>query len=237
MPPLCQKTRRCTPCVGVELAALTLALALSGCGRNPTNLRVAPTTEAARVDWTNPDLSANLGGGWTARHCDSDKAALCLSKDGTLAGKLSFKDIPSQGEEKTTSSEQIQAVLAVRTQTDYALLRLARSLQCGDRYELHARRPKPVAIAGLRGLKSQISGSLDGRLVELGIGYRIYRDGIESLLWAAAGEPRGCFPVADGAFTPDQLRSVEARLDRLVARLRLPAATHYSTPEPPKEQG
>ena len=74
------------------------------------------------------------------------------------------------------------------------------------------------------------TGVLAGRVMKTTIGYRVFRDGIETLIEATAIEPGGCVIGEEPDFSIQELASLEQQLDRLVAGSRLPPPTRF--PEP-----
>ena len=208
-----------------------LAVVAGACGRGqPSPDAASETTSAASVDWMQTAKSVDLGDGWAVRGCPAQRPALCVEKDKTVIGQVRMEDVPSLGEERTTSPDQVQAVLAVRIHTDYKTLEMQRSQQCGQDYEIETMRPFPAVVAGQPGLRYGATGSMAGQILEKTVGYRVFRDGIESLIEATAIRPGGCLIPEEPNFSIEQLSSFEAALDRLIAGSRLPPATNF--PEP-----
>ncbi len=207
---------------------------MADCSRAPGG-RPAAAPAPIRVAWAEPDLSADLGDGWTATRCESTHIALCIDKDGAPAGHILMEDLPSIGEELTSSQDQVQATLAVRTQTLYRKLRAERAAACGDAYRVDTAKPEPVPVAGITGLRYEASGTQDGRMVERTIGFRVFREGIETLIEATAIHPGSCLTPEEPTFSVEQLRSFEPLLGRLVAGSVLPEATEY--PDLPAQPG
>jgi hypothetical protein len=158
-----------------------------------------------------------------------------VNKDGEPAGHVLMEDIPSIGEELTNSQDQVQATLAVRTQTIYQELRRHRAERCGDDYQVETGTPKPAPVAGLTGLSYEATGRKDGKVVERTLGYRVFREGIETLIEATAIEPGACLVPEDPTFSVAGLRGFQDLLARVVAGSVLPEATEY--PDLPEERG
>lgn len=220
-PPLL-KTRR-----SVGSAAVAVLAIASACTGLPDS-RLSPAPAPIRVEWADTDLSANVGDGWTLSRCNAEAVAICVDRNGSPAGHILLEDLPSIGEERTTSQDQIQATLAVRTQTIYQLLRQHRAEQCGEDYRIETGVPRPVPVAGGAGLRYEAVGRHGGRVVERTIGYRVFRDGIETLLEATAIRPGSCLTPEDPTFTVEGLREFEPLLERIVAGSVLPDATRYA---------
>jgi hypothetical protein len=214
------------------LAACVLLLA--ACGKTPSE-RLKAEPAPIRVDWADPGLSVDAGDGWTIVRCAGEHIALCVEKDGEPAGHILMEDLPSIGEELTNSQDQVQATLAVRTQTIYRELRRHRAEQCGEGYQVDTGVPKPAPVAGLTGLAYEATGRKDGKAVERTLGYRVFREGIETLIEATAIEPGVCLVPEDPTFSVAQLREFEGLLERLVAGSVLPEATEY--PDLPEQLG
>lgn len=187
------------------------------------------------MNWADPNLLVDAGDGWTIVRCDSEHIALCVNQNGKPAGHVLMEDLPSIGEELTSSQDQVQATLAVRTQTIYRELRRHRSERCGEDYRVETSVPRPVAVAGLTGLGYEAAGRLEGKVVERTIGYRVFRDGIETLIEATAIEPGTCLIPEEPTFTVAQLRAFQDVLARVVAGSLLPEPTEY--PDLPKALG
>jgi hypothetical protein len=208
----------------------SLAVIAAACGRAEPSPDAASETAAASVDWMQTAKSIDIGDGWAVRGCPAQRPALCVEKDKTVIGQVRMEDVPSLGEEQTTSPDQVQAVLAVRIHSDYKALVMQRSQQCGQEYEVETLRPDPAVVAGQPGLRYGATGSMAGQVLEKTVGYRVFRDGIESLIEATAIRPGGCLIPEGPNFSIEQLSSFEAALDRLIADSRLPPATKF--PEP-----
>lgn len=206
------------------MAAVCLLAACSGAPAS----RLSPEPAPIRVNWDDPDLAMDLGGGWTLSRCESPSVALCVDRNGTPAGHILMEDLPSIGEEATNSRDQIQATLAVRTQTLYRLLVEHRAAQCGEGYKVETAVPKPVPVAGGTGLRYEAAARTDAGVVERTIGYRVFRNGIETLVEATAIQPGSCLTPEDPTFTVKQLRDFESLLDRLVAGSTFPPPTEYA---------
>ena len=214
------------------LAACVLLLA--ACGKAPAErLKAAPAP--IRVDWADPDLTLDAGEGWTVVRCDSEHLALCVNKEGEPAGHILMEDLPSIGEELTSSQDQVQATLAVRTQTIYRELRRHRAEQCGEGYQIETGVPKPAPVAGQTGLAYEATGRKGGKVVERTLGYRVFRDGIETLIESTAIEPGVCLVAEEPTFSVAELREFRDLLERLVAGSVLPEATEY--PDLPRQLG
>lgn len=219
----------------LALAAL-VALLAAACGGGPAR---EPLAEPApiRVDWADTGRSADLGNGWEVSRCRARAVALCVSLNGTPAGHLLLEDLPSIGQEATSSRDQVQATLAVRTQTAYQLHRRQRTEKCGDAYRIETAVPRPVPVAGGTGLRYEAMARLDGRVVERTIGFRIFRSGIETLIEATAIEPGGCLTPEEPTFTVRRLREFEDLLERVVAGSVLPPPTEYRSDLPAQPGG
>jgi hypothetical protein len=216
------------------LAALALFAVLSGaCSRVPAE-RLSPTPAPIRVEWQDPNLSTTVDG-WTIRRCEARVVALCVDRDDAAVGHVLMEDLPSIGEERTSSQDQVQATLAVRTQTLYQLFRSNRTAACGSDYTVDTATPKPVPVAGLTGLRYEGGGRVEGRVVERTIGFRVFRDGIETLLEATAVDPGHCLTAEEPTFSVRELRSFEPVLNRIVAGSVLPPATEF--PDLPAQPG
>lgn len=216
------------------LAAVALFALLAGaCGRVPAE-RLSPTPAPIRVDWDDPNLSTTADG-WTIRRCESRAVALCVDRDGEPAGHVLMEDLPSIGEELTSSQDQVQATLAVRTQTLYQLFRSNRAASCGPDYTVDTATPRPAPVAGLTGLRYEGGGRVEGRVVERTIGFRVFRDGIETLVEATAVDPGHCLTPEEPAFSVAELRAFEPVLNRVVAGSVLPPATRF--PDLPPQPG
>lgn len=217
-------------------AVLVAALAgFTGCSKAGVPDRLAATPAPIRVAWADPELSVDLEDGWTVSRCATGVIALCVDQDGVPAGHILMEDLPSIGEELTSSQDQVQATLAVRTQTIYRQLQVHRAEACGPGYQVQTATPEPAPVAGLTGLKYEASATQDSNTVERTIGFRVFREGIETLIEATAIEPGSCLTPQEPTFTVEELRAFEPLLHRIVAGSVLPEATEY--PDLPSEPG
>lgn len=207
-------------------AVAALAVLAGACGTSTVS-RLSPTPAPIRVEWADTGRSTDLGDGWSLQRCRAQAVALCVERDGAPAGHILLEDLPSIGEERTSSQDQIQATLAVRTQTLYQLLREHRTQQCGDGYRVETGTPAPAPVAGATGLRYEALGRQGGQVVERTIGFRIFRDGIETLLEATAIRPGSCLTPEDPTFTVEALEQFEGLLERVIAGSVLPEATRY----------
>ncbi|MDQ4148628.1 MAG: hypothetical protein M3164_01345 [Actinomycetota bacterium] len=212
------------------MATLLVALLASGCGgrgnsppAESSNLKSADVS----VNWSDPLRSVELPDGWEVRACPTNRPRLCLDLNGSTEGIVRIEDVPGLGQDKTSSRDQVQAVLAVRIQTDYLSYTADRRRRCGEGYEVRTERPTPVVVGGQPGLRYGATGSAGGRAVERTVGYRVFRDGIESLIEVTALEPGGCVTSAHPTLEIEELGSLEDELDRVVAGSRLPPATRF----------
>jgi hypothetical protein len=212
---------------GVAAAAtIAMALVLASC-RPEATIESRPSPAAITVDWSDAELAVDAGDAWTIRRCASEVPALCVDRNGAPAGHILMEDLPSLGQEQAGSDDFRHAMLAVRTQTVYGLLRRHRAEKCGDAYLVDTVTPRPVRVAGGTGLRYEASGTQGGRVVERTIGYRLLRGKMETLIEATAIEPGSCLTPHEPTFTVAQLASFEPLLERLVADSRLPEPNEY----------
>lgn len=219
------------------LAAAVLAAGACAGGSDAGRSSAPPPPIA--VDWSDPSFRTELTGGWIVRNCGKPEPRLCVERDGTTLGSIGLKDLPSLGEEKTTSEDQIQAVLAGRINSMYQFKIGRWAHECGRPYHVMTERPKGIPVAGDTGMKYKLSGRKGAREVEVVVGYWIYRDGIETVIEASAATPERCSveplgqvaaDAPNGApplFSPDSLASLEPALDRIAAGSRLPPPTRF----------
>lgn len=210
------------------LAALAL-LAAAACG-NGEEAPAASSSPAPEADiaWEQMDSSVELNG-WTVRSCPQATPVLCVERGGRPAGHIRLEDLPSLGQEASKSIDQVQAMLAVRTNTLYQSLEAERLERCGDSYEISTDRPVPVTVGGERGLKYGVRGTVDGRVVERTVGYRVLRGPIETIVEATAIEPGGCIEPLENGFAVDELDSFESVFDRVAADGALPEPTTFQS--------
>ncbi|MBW3590693.1 MAG: hypothetical protein KY393_02405, partial [Actinobacteria bacterium] len=96
------------------LAALAL-LAAGACGNSDEAPAVSssPAPEAD-IAWEQVGSSVELNG-WTVRSCPQETPVLCVERDVRPVGHIRLEDLPSLGQEASNSLDQVQAMLAVRT--------------------------------------------------------------------------------------------------------------------------
>lgn len=185
-------------------------------------------TPVADIAWGQANSSVEVLG-WTVRSCPDPQPALCVERDGQPEGRIHLEDLPSLGQEASNSLDQVQATLAVRTNTLYQSFAADRLERCGRDYEITTDRPVPVTVAGERGLKYGVRATMDGRVVERTIGYRAFRSPIETIIEATAIEPGGCVKPLEDGFGVQELEAFEAAFDRIAADGRLPEASTFQS--------
>lgn len=188
------------------------------------------------VDWASPSFESETPGQWTVRTCTQDPPSVCAERQDGQAGSIALQDVPSLGEEKTTSRDQVQAVLAGRINSLYQFEMGRWSSACGAGYRVTSERPQVFKIGAHDGMKYELTGSTGDRVVERLVGYWTFRDGIETLIEApardsgrCAAEPLGRIEPPPGVplFSPGILDEFEPLLDRMVAGSRLPPPTEF----------
>lgn len=210
------------------LAALAL-LAAGACGNSDEAPAVSssPAPEAD-IAWEQVGSSVELNG-WTVRSCPQERAVLCVERDGRPVGHIRLEDLPSLGQEASNSLDQVQAMLAVRTNTLYQSLAAERLERCGESYEIDTDRPIPVTVGGEQGLKYGVRATVDGRVVERTVGYRVFRTPIETIIEVTAIEPGHCVEPLENGFTVDELDSFESVFDRVAADGALPKPSTFQS--------
>lgn len=221
-----------SPLARAFIAALALVLAVA-CSPGEPEAAASPepgptATALADVDWSQDGSSVQVMG-WTVRSCPQESPMLCVERDGEPAGRIRMEDVPSLGQEASNSADQLQAMLAVRTNTLYQSLAAERLERCGEDYEITTDRPVPVRVAGEPGLKYGISASLNGRVVERTIGYRVMRRPIETIIEATAVEPGGCVEPLENGFSVEELRSFESAFEQVARDGLLPEVTVFQS--------
>lgn len=78
--------RRC--CVIVML------LCLAACVDTSQSAPPSTTTPPITVDWNDPDLDLEVGGGFRLRNCEGDAPLLCIERDGSTIGVIELTDHP-----------------------------------------------------------------------------------------------------------------------------------------------
>lgn len=155
-------------------------------------------------------------------------------------GSVRLRDLPSLGEEKTASADQVQAVLAGRINSLYRFKAGRWAHSCGADYKVSTSRPRRVILGGEEAIKYELMGRVGGKVVESLAGYWTYREGIETVIEASGAAPGRCpaeplGQIAPGpadpaeTFSPEELARFEPLLDRMVAGSRLPPPTQFSS--------
>lgn len=235
----------CEMILSLRLLAVLLALLSSACAgpRRTAPEKTTAPPQPIRVDWADPSFRATLPGGWSVRNCGISPSVLCVDEDGQPAGSIRLRDIPSLGEEKTTSVHQIQAVLAGRINSMYQFKIGRWQNACEKSHRVSTERPRKIAMGTHDAMKYELTGFSGPRIVERVVGYWAFRSGIETILEASAanparcpGEPLGQLEEPQGGetlFTPSALARFERSLDRLVGGSRLPAPARFIPGEKP----
>lgn len=172
--------------------------------------------------------------------CTPDPGLVCVQRNRRPVGSVRLRDLPSLGEEKTASADQVQAVLAGRINSLYGFKAGRWAHSCGGDYRVSTSRPRRVIMGGEEAMKYELAGRADEEVVERLVGYWTYRDGIETVIEASGAAPGRCpaeplGQIAPGPgdppemFSPDNLARFEPLLDRMVAGSKLPPPTQFSS--------
>ncbi|MBW3590645.1 MAG: hypothetical protein KY393_02160, partial [Actinobacteria bacterium] len=94
---------------------------------------------------------------------------------------------------------------------------------------IDAARPIPVTVGGEQGLKYGVRATVDGRVVERTVGYRVFRTPIETIIEVTAIEPGHCVEPLENGFTVDELDSFESVFDRVAADGALPEPSTFQS--------
>ncbi|MEX2587868.1 MAG: hypothetical protein WD602_07755 [Actinomycetota bacterium] len=205
------------------MAALVVVAAAGACAEAEEAPAASSSPEArADVDWARAGSSVELEG-WTVTSCRQQPPVLCVERDGRPAGQIRLEDLPSLGQEASNSPDQVQATLAVRINTAYQSWAADRVQRCGPAYEMSTDSPSVVTVAGEQGLKYGVRATVDGRVVERTVGYRVFRKPIETVIEATSIEPDGCVEPLENGFGVKELEEFESAFDRVAADGALPA--------------
>lgn len=208
-------------------AAVVVAVLAAGCDGDEESTSTTSTTAAGTatttttaaeelvVDWTDPALDADLGGGYRARHCEGDAPLLCVEQGGKVLGVVELFDYPPTG----------QQALADRIEGLYRSVRADRGEVCPRGHEFVGDPPVPAKPAGHDGLRYGFTVRLaGGQPSERTIAWMFQRGEVVTVVQAAAYEPAGCLPPEGegGVFRVAALDAFEPYLERLVAASVLP---------------
>lgn len=221
---------------------LLLAASCTASGRQAAH-QTQPPPAPISVEWTDASLAKNLGRGFSLRRCADSAAILCVDLEGRQVGSIAIKDLPTLGEEKTSSADQVRAVLAGRINSLYEFDAGRWRHACGDAFRVESVRPRALEVGGTGGMRYEMEGRAAGKAVERVVGYWTYRNGIETVIEARAAAPGRCEAEALGqiagstpdqppVFTPETLRRFEPFLDRIAGGSRLPPETLFSEQSP-----
>jgi hypothetical protein len=211
---------------GAAARLVLILLGLAACSGNDTvtpepaatTTATATATATAKpliVDWEDPGLDVDLGGGVRARHCEGDAPLLCIERAGVPVGVVELLDLPAGDHQP----------LGDRIADVYRTTKQDRAQGCPAGYWFEPVPPEPASVAGGAALRYGFTGSFaDGRPSERTIAWMVDRGETVTVLAAAADEPDGCLPPEGaGHFTLATLEAAAPGLERLVAGSRLPA--------------
>lgn len=222
-------------------ACFVIALYLVSCAGPARRQEPAPAQpKRIDIDWSAGSFRTDLEAGWSVAVCGAGVPMLCVDRGGKPVGSVLLKDLPSLGEEKTTSAAQVQAVLAGRINSLYQFKAGRWASACGQTYRVGFERPKKIRVGGHDGMKYELSGQASEVLVENVLGYWTYRDGIETVIEASgrsegrcvvealAQTTAGSSPGPAPEFSPEDLAAFEPYLDRIARQSKLPPATRFT---------
>jgi len=192
-----------------------MLLWLSACVDNPEPAPPSTTTTAPplAVDWSDPGLDLEVGGGFRLRNCEGDAPLLCIERGGSTTGVIELTD--HRGGDGQT--------LAQRVADHYATIADDRQQGCPAGYEFTTVPPVAATVAGRDGLRFGFTGRLaDGRPSEKTVGFMTEQDDVVRVIGVHAYEADGCLPPEGAPFTTADLDAFEPFLDEIVAGSRLP---------------
>ena len=220
----------------IPVILLALGLALSACGGDADgsgsdggSAATTPTTadepRVVRVDWLDPSLSVDLGGGYTLQHCEGAAPVHCLTKDGVPAGLLELASYPLTSLDALTKARARGERVALEAHVDDFLtsFRADRRQGCGPEYVVT---PEPVrfvdapdgllASYGFRGAPGDGAAPTERTLQWAGL-----RGSNLELVSISAFDPTSCVESGSEG-TISELQEVETRLRQLVEGNPLP---------------
>jgi hypothetical protein len=188
----------------------------------------APTTTSTSIV-NGPSVSftdvaapaVDLGGGWSAKHCEGEAPIICVSRDGEAAGLVELATFPVDsfdlpGFQDAVADGDVEEALTILAADFVSVFEVDRTDACGTDYELEGTTPEPATVLGRAGMRYGYVGTDGGRLVERQVNHGTIIGDEVVLVNASAYAPDGCVPP-EGEFDPDTLDDFTPRLRALVA--------------------
>ena len=228
----------------ISAILLVLGLALGACGAGTEDngdgghhaggdegpAATTPTTadepDVVQVDWLDPALSVDLGGGYTLRHCEGAAPVHCLTKGDDPAGLVELASYPLTSLDALSQARARGERVALEAHVDDFLtsFRADRRQGCGPEYVVT---PEPLrfvdapdgllASYGFRGGPGEGAAPTERTLQWAGL-----RGSNLVLVSISAFDPTSCVESGSEG-TIAELHEVEARLRSLVEGNALPA--------------
>lgn len=190
-----------------------------------TEARTTTSTSVLNVPSVSFSDSAapavDLGGGWTAKHCEGDAPIICISRDGEPVGLVELATFPVDsfdlpGFQEAVADDDVEEALTILAADFVSVFEVDRTDACGTDYELEGTTPEPATVLGREGMRYGYTGTDGGRLVERQANHGTIVGDEVVLVNASAYSPDGCVPP-EGEFDPETLDEFTPRLRALVA--------------------
>ncbi len=179
---------------------------------------------ATTVDWSDPSVVVNLGGGWRIAACEGDGLFLCVSRNGEHRAGLeasffAISTLPLW--DPGASDRQNLRAIARDFHESFAADRAA---GCGADYQFEPVEFSPAEVGGRRGGTFGFVGTLaDGSPSEMDVHWATVVDDHVMMVVAAAFDPGGCLaPDEGGSFETSELEDLRPELARVLADSPLP---------------
>ncbi len=181
-----------------------------------------PPTE---IDWTDPSVVVDLGGGWSIAKCEGDALFLCVSRDGEHVSALEALFFDTATLPLFDPDASVRRNLRRIAEDFHESFAEDRAGGCGADYGFERIAFTPATVGAQRGGTFGFIGTMaDGSPSEMDVHWATVVDDHVLMVVASAFDPGGCLaPDEGGSFETSELAALRSELDRLLADSPLPA--------------
>lgn len=200
-------------------SGLLAALIWGACGSPTTPEPVSPPgpepVPEVFVDWSNrPSDPIALEEGFSIQGCPGDAPFLCVLHQAEVVGQIEYLDFEAPGGDPAEA-------LRDRVADDYLWFTQDRQDGCPEGYRTETVEPRPAAVAGTDGMRSEYAvRDAQGEVAERYVKYWAISDGRLHLLTAQAQTEASCAPGEGVAFGDQGLTAFEDSFAAIAAGSR-----------------
>lgn len=204
-------------------ALFVVLLFAAACGDAPAAPDPVPEPDLPQIDWSDPAVTAEFPGGWTAHACEGNAPLLCVEQDGEYVGTVELMSYPVSSFTDLDPIRSITENLLVLADGFIRALTADRAVGCGAEYVVTPIEPSTFDL-GDGGMAYGFEGVMgDGRSSELNLQYSTIVDDMIVSVVAAAYDDGGCPGRNDlSGFDSETLAEFRPYLERLLGGTPLP---------------